>query len=146
MYPHPSALRFLIQFHNSNKTRDEEKQERAKKERLARRRSHLTNAGVQNSQNKGTLRKILPRHLSSYPEGGGLTNQYNRATMRKKYISIRRSTHKARTRDSPTYILVYKVYNGTRKRQHEAALVINRFSRKRNVTGTLVQALAQSNE
>lgn len=33
-----------------------------------------------------------------------------------------------------------KVYNSTTSRHHEAALVINRFSRKRNVTGTLVQA------
>lgn len=43
------------------------------------------------------------------------------------------------------YVHLLKVYNsGSRK--HEAALVINRFSRKRNVTGNLVQTVAQSNE
>lgn len=48
------------------------------------------------------------------------------------------------TRISP-YVYIFKVYNAGR-RKHEAALVINRFSRKRNVTGNLVQTVPQSNE
>lgn len=44
----------------------------------------------------------------------------------------------AGTREMTLYVYTVKVHNGG-SRQHEAALVINRFSRKRNVTGNLVQ-------
>lgn len=42
------------------------------------------------------------------------------------------------TREIAPYTVTLKVYNAE-NRKPEAALVINRFSRKRNVTGNLVQ-------